>query len=128
MAEIIETKTMKCWLREDGIVHCINHKNSIVDIESLKENLISIWKAAEREHRPVLADIRQLKKVDKDAGVYAACYNHTYMNSVGVLVGNKSSSMIGNFWLKFDEPNIPVKIFNSEEKAVKWLKNGKKNN
>lgn len=37
------------------------------------------------------------------------------------LVANVAQQIIANFIVRFHHPVVPTKVFNSEEKAIKWL-------
>lgn len=38
-----------------------------------------------------------------------------------IYVDSVFHSFLGNFFLKVSKPNIPAKIFNNKDKAIKWL-------
>lgn len=38
-----------------------------------------------------------------------------------ILVKNFANQLIGNFYIKFQNPKVPNKLFSKEEDALKWL-------
>ncbi len=38
------------------------------------------------------------------------------------MISDLPQKIVGNFFLKFDKPARPTKIFTKEEEAVEWLK------
>jgi len=42
---------------------------------------------------------------------------------MAILAGDSlASSIIGNFYIKFNNPSIPTKLFKTEDEALDWLK------
>lgn len=59
-----------------------------------------------------------------DARKYMA--NHPELiklrKAYAILVNNLGSRLIANFYMKFEKPTCPGKVFNEENKAIDWLK------
>ena len=70
----------------------------------------------------VLADIRKNPNPDKDARDFA---KNDQMNkatqALALIIGNKLSRLLGNFFLGFHKGKYPTKLFTSPEKAKEWL-------
>ncbi|TND07158.1 MAG: hypothetical protein FD123_3303 [Bacteroidetes bacterium] len=39
-----------------------------------------------------------------------------------ILVDSLSNALVGNFYIRFNRPRIPTRIFKSEAKAMEWIK------
>ena len=39
-----------------------------------------------------------------------------------LVVKNSASRLVGNFFIRFNNPITPTKVFNNEEKALEWLR------
>ena len=44
------------------------------------------------------------------------------VNKVALLSTTPMSVLAGNFFLGFNQPTIPIKLFHSENEAIEWLK------
>ena len=69
--------------------------------------------------------------VDPEVREWAADSNgNTYTYTDAIVINSLPQKIIADFYLKFNKPVSPTKIFNSLEKAVKWTfdqKNARKN-
>lgn len=123
-SEVVETRTSKVWLDEDGIFRTL----SLPDVNVTLED----FKAINRQHRrlcggkktPILNDIRGAKTmVSREARIFAASEEACEITSAAaLLVGSPVSRVIGNFFLGINRPPYPTRLFTSEAEAIKWLK------
>ena len=118
---VIETSTIKCWLRRDGIIHSEIKNNAIVNLEHAIQNINAHWEAGQKVKRPVLAEISGLNGADKNARQYAKENSHKTMSAIALLSKNKIGIIIGNFFISYDKPKLPTKMFYSKKDAIKWL-------
>ncbi len=44
-----------------------------------------------------------------------------YIIAQAILVKNFANKLVGNFYIKFQKPKVPNKLFSSEAEALKWL-------
>ena len=120
--EVFQTRTLRCWLREDGLLYSTFISHSDIDLPQVKENMDALWQAGKQEKIPLLGDIREIHSVTKRARSYAKEEMPKKFRAIALLVGNPLSRIIGNFVVVFDKPAVPMKMFTSEEFAVGWLK------
>jgi hypothetical protein len=45
-----------------------------------------------------------------------------YIIAQAILVKNLANQLIGNFYIKFQNPRVPNKLFTDEDEALKWLR------
>jgi len=70
----------------------------------------------------LLSDIRKAKSGSKEAKNYLGTEEAAEdVIANAILVNNYTSKMIGNIFLIFQKPAVPVRLFTSEEKALDWL-------
>jgi hypothetical protein len=50
--------------------------------------------------------------------------NYTYVDAV--VISNFAQKIIANFYIKFNKPKMPTKVFTSTEKALEWILSVKK--
>ena len=121
--EVIETRTARIWLGEDGIIRV-----SLIGVKSegvaiARENWEALSQTSQGKIRPVFADIRNVKSVGaEERRFYARIETKDLINAVAFLVDSPLSRVIGSFFLGFNRLPIPIKIFTSEEQALEWLK------
>ncbi len=124
--EIIATEICEAFticLRSDGILH--SHTSSGLDfnVESLKNFNTVMGRMLEFNKAPLLitfdefaippAETREFW-AQKEACPYAAA--DAYIAST---FGHK---LIGNFYLAFNKPGRPTRIFASQKEAIVWLR------
>lgn len=120
--ETIQTRNSTIWLGDDGIVRIIYIPNSEDRIEDAEAFSSAVKKLSPEKRFPALADIRNISSSTRAARQHHANDGINLGPACAILVGSPISSMIGNFFLKINRPNIPVKLFNNEPEAVTWLK------
>ena len=121
VSEVINTRIAKIWLGDDGIIRMNSLPDSRETLEDAKAFSSAIKKISPEKKYPALADIRNIKSSSRQARAHYAAIGRELGPACAILVGSPLTSVLGNFFLKIDKPNIPVKIFNSEKDAILWL-------
>jgi hypothetical protein len=73
----------------------------------------------------LLIDMRGVKAISKEARSYYAKpieESRVLTKAVAIVVRTPISRVIGNFFLGSNRPVIPVRLFNSQEAAMDWLR------
>jgi hypothetical protein len=72
---------------------------------------------------PVLVDARGIRSQTKEARtVFGGAEAARVTSAVALLVGiSPVSRMIGNFFLRLNEPPSPTQLFSEERPAIEWL-------
>lgn len=123
MNEII-TQTERIVLDDSGIVKCKTFKGVLLTLADAKENIAAVKAIANGKTVPVLVDITEAKGGDKEARAYLAGKEAGAVQSAcALLIDSPLSQLIGNFFLGLNKTHFPTRLFNDEEKAMKWLKN-----
>jgi hypothetical protein len=71
---------------------------------------------------PILLDVRKVKSITKEAREYMSsdiALKDT--SAAAVVVDSSVGRVMGNFYFALNKPKLPFRIFNTEEKAIKWL-------
>lgn len=123
---MIETRTAKLWLGENGIIYQKILPQAKITFEDVKEN-IEISKKLGGKNRSkkllFLTDGRQVKSIDRKARHYSSSNEvMEYTLALAVIIGSALSRMIGNLFIGINKPSYPLKLFTSEDKAIEWLK------
>ncbi|MES2504114.1 MAG: hypothetical protein V4534_04465 [Myxococcota bacterium] len=119
----VTTRTARLWLGEDGILRKVFLKNAD---ETLADALASediIKRISGEKKRPILVDFTALHSMDQDArDYYVSERAGTLLAACGGVTRSMIGRVISNFFIGFNKPPTPVKLFGSEEEAITWLK------
>jgi hypothetical protein len=110
-------------MRSDGIIH--SHTSSGIDfnIDSLKEFNLVMAKMVNYRMTPLLLTLDEFAIPPVETRVFwAKKESCTYASAEAYISSNIGHTIIGNFYLKFNKPGRPTKIFKNEEDAITWLK------
>ncbi len=116
----IRTRIAKISLREDGIVQMVVFPGAVYTLADTREGLAAIVNVSEGTRHPLLADARNLKKMDFAARQESATFKE--VTSVAILIDSTVSRIIGNVFLTFNKMAFPIRLFSSEAEAIEWLK------
>jgi hypothetical protein len=126
MMEIQETVKNNEYGRvylENEIVHC-DFIAERIDLEAAMKcvELRTEFIKNDVEY-PFCIDARKLKTVTKDARDYFASEKSVQGSKAAAIVFDSIfSRMVANFFLHFNKPKVPIKLFNKMEDAITWLK------
>jgi hypothetical protein len=70
----------------------------------------------------LLADIRTLRGVSLGVRTHMSSERAgRYLSRVALLADSPLTRTIGNFFMRLNRPPFPVRIFDAEEEALRWL-------
>jgi hypothetical protein len=122
-SQIIQTRTQKVWISEDGILHFEILPGSTVGLEDAVESIQAGALLCRGVKRPTLIDIRNIRAIQHEARqYYAGPETANVEKAAALLIGSFIGRVIGNFFLGLNKPLTPTRLFTSEEEAVQWLK------
>jgi len=117
----IETKTV-VFFYEEGILNINFKEDADVQLENAQENLRIRKEFQQEEKVKVLSDVSLVWNVSKEARAFFASKQVTDLNIAMAMITNSlTSKILANFFMKFNKPAAPTKMFNSKEKAIAWL-------
>jgi len=118
----LTTSISKVWNGEDGIGRVIFLPNSIITVDAAKDYIAAGAKLSKGKSMPVFCDLRKVKSVDRQARKYLASEEVSKLTKASaILVSSPVSRLLGSFFIGLNKPPYPVKLFTSEEEAIKWL-------
>lgn len=121
--DVIETRTARIWLGEDGILRSIVKKGVDVTLTDAKDVLAAGVRIAGGRRVPVLVVASGVRSVNREArnhfGGEAAA---NLMLAQALRVDSPVSRVIGNFFLGLNKTSFPTRLFTSEAEALEWLK------
>ncbi len=122
MEKFIETSCVSIWL-DDGILHAVFHKGAQLSLADAKEMVEERWRITEGKTYPLYIDVHGLSSMDAEARQYMGGFEASYKASAAAFfVRNPREKFLINTYLTIEKPATPVKLFNSREKALRWLR------
>ena len=115
------TTTARLVLGDDDILRIYPLENAVITLEDAKNHLAAAERLTEGKKVLVLSYSNVNYKVTREAQKYSASQLHTRI-ATAVITSKpyiKWTAFIYSFLMK---PKSPIKVFDSEEKAISWLK------
>ncbi|MYM56220.1 DUF7793 family protein [Thalassovita mangrovi] len=104
---------------EDGIIRFRVSPGATVNAAAAQQCVTGASQLAGSAKQLLLIDMRGLRDINRDA---RRIYNDGPAFAVALLIGSPISKVIGSFFLGLNKPSYPLRLFTSEQEAVKWLK------
>lgn len=97
-------------------------EGSDFDLEAIQEQYKAQDELTGNDIYAVLVDATHHVSMSKDCREFMASYKNPRRKATALLTRyNLATIILANFYLKFNQPNIPTKMFNDEEEALVWL-------
>lgn len=110
-------------MESDGIARTVVKPDAEIFLQDAKENTAAVETFYNGKKFPLLVDMRNIRSISDDAREHFTLRGReSVVNAYAMLLSSSLSRMIGNFFLTFNKPAVPVKLFNHEDKALAWLK------
>lgn len=120
---ILESDTYISTLIEGAILHVRLKDFKEMDLGEFIE--IQKWSknTIKNKHTFILAEFGNGSSITKELRDYAASpKGNTLSKGAAVLVRNLAQQLIGDYYLKFNKPVNPTKVFYKRENAIAWIK------
>lgn len=118
----IESASSHLWLDEDGILIAVNKPTPLHDLKDALENLLLTKELSLGKPRPLLVDMTGIKSMTREAREeYAKAGVDSLVTAIGLVTRSAMSRIVANFFLSFNKPSVPTRLFNNIEAAKKWL-------
>ena len=120
---VISTRAGKVWLEDDGILRQEFNLNTELTLQDAQESITAFAKLSEGRPALVLVRMQGMKSATREARQYfEETVTPTSFIAVAGLTSSAVNRVIGSFFLRFNKPNSPLRLFTSETEALKWLK------
>jgi len=117
----IRTRTCAFW-RVGNVVHTRFHAGAEVALEDARANIEVTAQLTEGKPLPVLVDLREIRSQSAEArSLFAGPEGRAVSSAVALLISSPLSRVMGNFYLGFNRPLTPTRLFTSEAEAEAWL-------
>jgi hypothetical protein len=109
-------------LRSDGIVQTDVYEEQELSVADVKEIIQAIGLIAEQQMMPQLIIAGPLSGPDIQAMRHLATEGSSpYAIAEAYIITSLSQKILGRFYLNFNKPARPTRIFNEEGPAIAWL-------
>lgn len=110
------------WVDDDIVIGRF-HDGADVSGDDARENLGVLLELIGSERAPVMVDLRPVHSQSAEArSVFAGPDAFRVSTSVALLIGSPISRVIGNFYLGFNKPLTPSRLFTDPDEARQWLR------
>jgi hypothetical protein len=117
----IETRTNFVWL-EGGVVRVREKDRSETDLSDAKLLVENIRKVTGGVRSPSVIDISAAKSVTREARAhFAGDAVAEVVTRMALVVSSPLARAIGSFFLSFNRPKTPVKLFATVDEALVWV-------
>jgi hypothetical protein len=121
--DVLRTRYALVSLGDDGIVRYTISADADETLDGAREVIAATTKITKGKKCPVLADLRRVRSISREARQYYAGEESAQaVAAVALLVGSPISRMSGNFFLALNKPSFPVRLFTLESEAIEWLR------
>ena len=117
-----ETNTAYIHLCSDGIVRILLKRNSEINIPELKINILALNELVKNKTYSFLYYTEDNSVThSNDARAFGKKNERSVPRlCTAVVVNSLAHKMVANFYLKFNKPAIPFKVFHQMNDAEKW--------
>jgi hypothetical protein len=98
------------------------HDGADVTVDDARENLAVTARLTGGHPRPILVDLRPVRTQSAGARAAFAGPEATAVSlAVALVTGSPLTRVIGNFYLRFNRPEVPTRLFPTTADAEAWL-------
>ena len=108
-------------LSSDGIATIRYKAGAIITEAVARSNTAHVIALTSGKRAVLLADIRQMKSISREARVYFGNSSGSFA-AIALLAGSPRTQVIANFFIGLSRPKVPTQMFTDEEKALVWLR------
>lgn len=119
----VELEEVVIRSRNDGIIQVIFKEGIELDVDLQDRMMIVYHQLCGDTKRPFLFNALNDVDITKEARDHSRELEKTYPGSAtAVIADTVAYKLIANFYLKFNKPSTPYKVFNNIDSAEVWLK------
>lgn len=123
MEEFIRTRINEKYVDSDGILRIKVIEGAHMDVASLKEDGEANIQLTGNRRVLALYDSRGFFTIEPEAREYlrSGIVDPTRI-ATAVLTDRLATKLLVNFFIRFNKPKTPMKMFTNEKQALIWLK------
>lgn len=122
----INTNTVRLRLLLSGVVHYTYLPNSEVDVSEHQLNHVALVEITGNKKMPLLIDADEVINLTPDARKLVRELEEIVpVTKRAIVIKTLSHRLLANFYIAFNKPIVPTKVFNNYDDALNWLMNKK---
>jgi hypothetical protein len=107
----------------EGILYDVVKPGVVVTLADAREIHAAYRKVAGGRRRPLLVDMREIKRIERGAREYLSGPESAEISlAAALLVGSALTRAVGNFLINRHRPRQPVRLYTQEAEALRWLR------
>jgi hypothetical protein len=119
----IETTVSILTIHETGIGQMHFKDDIVMEISNQMEHLNGLIEITKGQPTPFIVTTGKRVIISKEARDNGVLIEEiSPVNAMAVIVQNLAYRLVADFYLRFNKPKIPYKVFTDQEKAVDWCK------
>ena len=121
--EVVRTKINEKYVDAEGILRIKVIEGAHIDLVSIKEDGLVNMQLTNNKRALALYDSRAFFTIEPEAREHlrSGIIDPTRI-ATAVLTDRLATKILVNFFIRFNKPQTPMKMFTSENQALKWLK------
>lgn len=118
----IESETSTYYV-ENGVLFATYKEGVDVKLKHVEANFLLRKEIQQDKKMLVFADVQEVWQISDRARAFAAKKQVSDLTKAMAVITGYSIPirLLGNFFIKFEKPAYPTKLFKSKEKALAWL-------
>jgi|ERR1017187_1621548 hypothetical protein len=118
--EFVDDDLFHIWM-ENGILNVV-YKIKRLDLANSKRAVETRLNLDLVKSYPTYVDVSSIRSVTKEARDYMSSdIAIKNVSASAFLAGSVISKLMATFFLSYNKPNVPIKIFTDRNEALKWL-------
>jgi hypothetical protein len=113
----------KVWRDDGGFVHIAYEKGSTLTLDIAKEDVATVTELGGGRPVPLVVHLAGVKSSKRDArAYYASEASAAVFSAVAVITSSSLERVVANFFIGFNRPPMPMRVFDREAEAFAWLR------
>ncbi len=121
-AKLFETTSSSYWFDEEGILCSVTKKTGPPTLEETKRIIHDLKEMLQGKKVCILIDVTHSPENNRETRSYAAIEFPKFMKAMALVSKSALGRMLANLFFNITQQPYPVKMFNEENEARKWLR------
>ena len=119
--EFVTSCTKANIYSETNILFVIMDKETQIEFNDAKEITQTLKDLEDFSKTAMLIDISKMLFISKEARKHFAEQTDPNIKAIAIIMSSTIQKTFANMYLKFANPQIPTRMFLSENEAIRWL-------
>ncbi len=108
---------------ENGIIHIHLKSGQEIELSDAVFIVEAMGKLGNGKKYPILIDAGEFSSIDKEARIFSAtAESNLYTLADAIAYCNIAQKLLANFYVKYNKPLVPTRVFANKTEAVDWLR------